>query len=241
MSSYIGYWIMEIYPGRVSIPPSSSRSAKMQVQDSGDVNFLEHVQAHITLTALRRGDVQMYLTSPGGTKSQLLARRPHDTSRAGFQVYFPLMILLNLDSRYTFPLMIFLAGFQVYFPLMLLLDLYSRYTFPLMMLLDLDIRYTFPPMKLLELDSRYTLPHDTSRSAFQVYFPPHDASRSGYQAYFPLMILLDLDFMYTFALSILLDLDSGNTFPLMILLDLDSWNTFLHDTSRSGFLEYISS
>ncbi|XP_023337148.1 furin-like protease kpc-1 isoform X3 [Eurytemora carolleeae] len=71
--------------GRVSIPPSSSRSAKMQVQDSGDVNFLEHVQAHITLTALRRGDVQMYLTSPGGTKSQLLARRPHDTSRAGFQ------------------------------------------------------------------------------------------------------------------------------------------------------------
>ena len=158
MSRYIGYWIMEIYPGRVSIPPSSSRSAKMQVQDSGDVNFLEHVQAHITLTALRRGDVQMYLTSPGGTKSQLLARRPHDTSRAGFQVYFPLMIflagfqvyfplmiLLNLDSRYTFPLMIFLAGFQLYFPLMLLLDLYSRYTFPFMMLLDLDIRYTFPP------------------------------------------------------------------------------------------------
>ena len=144
---------MEIYPGRVSIPPSSSRSAKMQVQDSGDVNFLEHVQAHITLTALRRGDVQMYLTSPGGTKSQLLARRPHDTSRAGFQVYFPLMLLL---------------------------DLYSRYTFPLMMLLDLDIRYTFPPMKLLELDSRYTLPHDTSRSGYQVYFPPHDPSRSGY-------------------------------------------------------------
>jgi len=67
------------------IPPSSSRSAKMQVTDSGEVNFLEHVQAHITLTAVRRGDVQIFLTSPGGTKSNLLARRPHDLSRAGFK------------------------------------------------------------------------------------------------------------------------------------------------------------
>jgi len=71
--------------GVVVIPASSSRSAKMEVTDSGDVNFLEHVQAHITLTAARRGDVQLFLTSPGGTKSQLLARRPHDSSRAGFQ------------------------------------------------------------------------------------------------------------------------------------------------------------
>jgi len=71
--------------GMVAIPPSSSRTAKMQVTDSGGVNFLEHVQAHITLTAARRGDVQIYLTSPGGTKSMLLARRPHDSSRAGFQ------------------------------------------------------------------------------------------------------------------------------------------------------------
>ena len=48
-----------------------------------------NAQAHITLTAARRGDVQLYLTSPGGTKSQLLARRPHDSSRAGFQVGWP--------------------------------------------------------------------------------------------------------------------------------------------------------
>ena len=48
------------------------------------MNFLEHVQAHITLTSARRGDIQLFLTSPGGTKSTLLAKRPHDSSRAGF-------------------------------------------------------------------------------------------------------------------------------------------------------------
>ena len=70
--------------GQVSIPASSSRTAKMEVTDHGDVNFLEHVQAHVSVEAPRRGDISMYLTSPHGTKSQLLARRPHDSSRAGF-------------------------------------------------------------------------------------------------------------------------------------------------------------
>jgi len=70
--------------GPVSIPAMSSRSAKMEVTDHGDVNFLEHVQAHVTLDSSRRGDLAIYLTSPQGTKSQLLARRPHDSSRAGF-------------------------------------------------------------------------------------------------------------------------------------------------------------
>ena len=70
--------------GQVSVPGSSSRTAKMEVTDHGDVNFLEHVQAHVTVEAARRGDLAIYLTSPHGTKSQLLARRPHDSSRAGF-------------------------------------------------------------------------------------------------------------------------------------------------------------
>ena len=70
--------------GSVTIPASSSRSAKMEVTDHGDVNFLEHVQAHVTVEAARRGDLAIFLTSPQGTKSQLLARRPHDSSRAGF-------------------------------------------------------------------------------------------------------------------------------------------------------------
>jgi len=70
--------------GQVSIPAGSSRTATMTVTEHGQVNFLEHVQAHVTLTAARRGDIQIYLTSPGGTKSQLLGKRPHDSSRAGF-------------------------------------------------------------------------------------------------------------------------------------------------------------
>lgn len=32
------------------------------------VNYLEHVQAVITLNASRRGDVTVYLTSPMGTR-----------------------------------------------------------------------------------------------------------------------------------------------------------------------------
>ncbi|XP_045216295.2 furin-like protease kpc-1 isoform X2 [Mercenaria mercenaria] len=51
---------------------------------SNHVKYLEHVQARITLKASRRGDVQIYLTSPRGTKSTLLAKRIHDNSREGF-------------------------------------------------------------------------------------------------------------------------------------------------------------
>ena len=32
--------------------------------------------------------MQLFLISPGGTKSQLLKRRPHDMSPSGFQVSF---------------------------------------------------------------------------------------------------------------------------------------------------------
>ena len=37
------------------------------------------------MKAFRRGDIAIYLTSPHGTKSQLLTKRPYDNSRAGFQ------------------------------------------------------------------------------------------------------------------------------------------------------------
>ncbi|RWS09190.1 Furin-like protease 1: isoforms 1/1-X/2 [Dinothrombium tinctorium] len=50
-----------------------------------NVRFLEHVQAKVTLSATRRGDIHIYLTSPAGTRSTLLAQRPMDTSRSGFQ------------------------------------------------------------------------------------------------------------------------------------------------------------
>lgn len=48
------------------------------------VKYLEHVQARITLTASRRGEISINLTSPMGTRSTLLARRVRDTSREGF-------------------------------------------------------------------------------------------------------------------------------------------------------------
>jgi len=41
-----------------------------------DVRRVEHVQAVVTLTSSRRGHVELYLTSPGGTRSTLLAARP---------------------------------------------------------------------------------------------------------------------------------------------------------------------
>lgn len=50
-----------------------------------NVRYLEHVQAKLTITAARRGDLHIYLTSPMGTRSTLLAQRPSDTTRSGFQ------------------------------------------------------------------------------------------------------------------------------------------------------------
>ena len=47
-----------------------------------DVRRVEHVQAVISLTASRRGHLQLYLTSPGGTRSTLLAPRSGKTKAA---------------------------------------------------------------------------------------------------------------------------------------------------------------
>ncbi|KAB7497229.1 Neuroendocrine convertase 2 [Armadillidium nasatum] len=50
-----------------------------------EVNYLEHVQAVISLNSSRRGDVELFLTSPMGTRSMILSRRPNDDdSRDGF-------------------------------------------------------------------------------------------------------------------------------------------------------------
>ncbi|KAF7239569.1 Furin [Varanus komodoensis] len=48
------------------------------------VGLLEHVQARLTLSYNRRGDLAIYLVSPMGTRSTLLAARPHDYSADGF-------------------------------------------------------------------------------------------------------------------------------------------------------------
>ncbi|XP_049434017.1 proprotein convertase subtilisin/kexin type 5b isoform X1 [Epinephelus fuscoguttatus] len=49
------------------------------------VIYLEHVVVRITITHTRRGDLSINLTSPSGTKSQLLANRLFDHSMEGFK------------------------------------------------------------------------------------------------------------------------------------------------------------
>jgi proprotein convertase subtilisin/kexin type 2 len=49
------------------------------------INYLEHVQAFITLRASRRGDVTIYLVSPMNTTSMLLGKRAKDDdAKSGF-------------------------------------------------------------------------------------------------------------------------------------------------------------
>ncbi|XP_045680892.1 proprotein convertase subtilisin/kexin type 6 isoform X1 [Phyllostomus hastatus] len=48
------------------------------------VGYLEHVVARISISHPRRGDLQIHLISPSGTKSQLLAKRLLDHSNEGF-------------------------------------------------------------------------------------------------------------------------------------------------------------
>uniref|UniRef100_A0AC34QLT6 P/Homo B domain-containing protein n=1 Tax=Panagrolaimus sp. JU765 TaxID=591449 RepID=A0AC34QLT6_9BILA len=48
------------------------------------VQSLEHVQAIVTLRAPKRGDIEIFLISPQGTRSTLLAKRSRDNARSGF-------------------------------------------------------------------------------------------------------------------------------------------------------------
>lgn len=50
-----------------------------------ELRYLEHVQAVITANASRRGDLELFVTSPMGTKSMILSRRANDDDhRDGF-------------------------------------------------------------------------------------------------------------------------------------------------------------
>lgn len=62
----------------------------LRVTECDGVEILEHVQAKLTIAAQRRGDLNIQLTSPMGTKVTLLAHRAHDNSRGGFS-YWPFM------------------------------------------------------------------------------------------------------------------------------------------------------
>jgi proprotein convertase subtilisin/kexin type 2 len=43
-----------------------------------EVNYLEHVQAVVTLNSTKRGSLRLYLRSPMGTRSMILSERPND-------------------------------------------------------------------------------------------------------------------------------------------------------------------
>ncbi|XP_041451092.1 furin-like protease 1 isoform X1 [Drosophila obscura] len=66
------------------IPPRTHITLQLTVAHCRSVNYLEHVQAKITLTSQRRGDIQLYLRSPANTSVTLLTPRVHDNSRSGF-------------------------------------------------------------------------------------------------------------------------------------------------------------
>uniref|UniRef100_A0A4W6C5K8 Proprotein convertase subtilisin/kexin type 5a n=1 Tax=Lates calcarifer TaxID=8187 RepID=A0A4W6C5K8_LATCA len=75
--------IQTIHPGSVltSVYEATGCSTKPQQR----VAYVEHVVVRVTITHGRRGDLSITLTSPSGTVSQLLANRPLDNSKEGFQ------------------------------------------------------------------------------------------------------------------------------------------------------------
>ncbi|KAL8562679.1 hypothetical protein ACOMHN_011250 [Nucella lapillus] len=52
--------------------------------ESTEVRYLEHVQCRITLSFHPRGSIILHLTSPQGTRSMILPRRPNDMATSGF-------------------------------------------------------------------------------------------------------------------------------------------------------------
>uniref|UniRef100_F7ASZ3 Proprotein convertase subtilisin/kexin type 4 n=1 Tax=Monodelphis domestica TaxID=13616 RepID=F7ASZ3_MONDO len=53
--------------------------------EGSQIRSLEHVQVQLSLTYSRRGDLEITLTSPRGTRSTLVAVRPFDASSQGYK------------------------------------------------------------------------------------------------------------------------------------------------------------
>uniref|UniRef100_A0A672IDD8 Proprotein convertase subtilisin/kexin type 5a n=1 Tax=Salarias fasciatus TaxID=181472 RepID=A0A672IDD8_SALFA len=75
----------DIQPSRVLHPGSTLTSVHQSTGCAGAVAFVEHVVARLSVAHRRRGDLSIWLTSPAGTVSELLANRPLDGSPEGFQ------------------------------------------------------------------------------------------------------------------------------------------------------------
>lgn len=67
----------------------SGLTVKVEMDGCADtpnyIQYLEHVQVKITLRYSRRGDVQLYLVSPNGTRSTLLQKRKNDYQDGEFK------------------------------------------------------------------------------------------------------------------------------------------------------------
>uniref|UniRef100_A0A8C5I712 Furin-1-like n=1 Tax=Gouania willdenowi TaxID=441366 RepID=A0A8C5I712_GOUWI len=63
---------------------SINKSVDACLGSDSHVTSLEHVQARLTLSYNRRGNLAIHLVSPAGTRSTLLHPRPHDFSSEGF-------------------------------------------------------------------------------------------------------------------------------------------------------------
>lgn len=81
--------------GQYPIPTDKPLTLKIDTESckgtSSEVNYIEHVQAIITLNSTRRGDLILFLTSPMGTKSMILNRRPFDDDNKNGFVRWPFM------------------------------------------------------------------------------------------------------------------------------------------------------
>ncbi|CAF0796754.1 unnamed protein product [Didymodactylos carnosus] len=64
----------------------------------GEINYLEHVEAALTIECKRRGDIMIFLTSPHGTNSTLLDLRRLDDSDKGF-TQWPFMTVHNWGEQ----------------------------------------------------------------------------------------------------------------------------------------------
>lgn len=73
-----------------TIPPKSVVWLQLKVKECPGVEVLEHVQVKLTTYSQRRGDLNIQLTSPMGTRVTLLAHRANDNSRSGF-THWPFM------------------------------------------------------------------------------------------------------------------------------------------------------
>ncbi|XP_059488802.1 neuroendocrine convertase 1-like [Neocloeon triangulifer] len=74
--------------GKLYLPvvfhPLSNKTFEIEVARSSKINRLEHVILFLTVQHGDRGTLEIFLTSPSGTDSQLLTRRKYDKSDKGF-------------------------------------------------------------------------------------------------------------------------------------------------------------